>query len=40
MCEAVAYLLENGEERLILEDVEAFEPEGEEVSHKIILVRA
>jgi len=31
MCEAAAYLLENGEESLILEDVDAFEPEGDEV---------
>jgi predicted RNA-binding protein len=31
MCEAAAYLLENGEERLILEDVDAFEPEGGEM---------
>jgi predicted RNA-binding protein len=31
MCEAKAYLLENGEERLILEDVDGFEPEGDEV---------
>ncbi len=32
MCEAAAYLLENGEERLILEDVDAFAPEGDEVN--------
>ena len=31
MCEAAAYFLENGEERLILEDVDAFEPEGGEM---------
>jgi predicted RNA-binding protein len=36
MCEAAAYLLENGEERLILEDVDAFTPEGDEVNLRSI----
>jgi predicted RNA-binding protein len=36
MCEAAAYFLENGEERLILEDVDAFEPEGDEVKLRSI----
>jgi predicted RNA-binding protein len=36
MCEASAYLLEDGKERLILEDVEAFEPEGDEVKLRSI----
>ena len=36
MCEAAAYLLENGEERLILEDVDAFAPEGDEVNLRSI----
>ncbi len=36
MCEAAAYFLENGEERLILEDVDAFEPEGDEVMLKSV----
>ncbi len=36
MCEAAAYFLENGEERLILEDVDVFEPEGDEVMLKSI----
>jgi len=36
MCEAAAYLLENGEERLLLSDVDAFEPEGEEMKLRSI----
>jgi len=36
MCEAAAYLLEDGEERLILEDVDAFEPEGDGVKLRSI----
>jgi len=36
MCEAVAYLLENGEERLLLENIDAFEPEGDEVKLRSI----
>ncbi len=36
MCEAAAYMLENGEERLRLEDVDAVEPEGDEVRLKSI----
>jgi predicted RNA-binding protein len=36
MCEAAAYMLENGEERLVLGDVDAFEPEGDEVKLKSI----
>jgi predicted RNA-binding protein len=31
MCEAAAYLLQNGEERLILESVDFLEPEGDEI---------
>ena len=36
MCEAAAYLLENGVERLLLSDVDAFEPEGDEVKLRSI----
>jgi len=36
MCEAAAYLLEDGKERLLLEDVDAFEPEGDEVTLRSI----
>jgi len=36
MCEAAAYLLENGEERLLLSDVDAFEPEGDEMKLRSI----
>ena len=36
MCEAAAYLLEKGEERLILENVDAFAPEGDEVNLRSI----
>ena len=31
MCEAAAYLLQNGEERLILESVDILESEGDEI---------
>jgi predicted RNA-binding protein len=36
MCEAAAYLLENGVERLLFSDVDAFEPEGDEVKLRSI----
>jgi predicted RNA-binding protein len=36
MCEAAAYLLKNGEERLILEQVGGLEPEGDEVKLRSI----
>jgi predicted RNA-binding protein len=29
MCEAAAYLLKNGQEELLLEDVDVIEPDGE-----------
>jgi predicted RNA-binding protein len=31
MCEATAYLLKNGQEELILKDVDVIEPDGENV---------
>ena len=31
MCEATAYLLRNGEEELILKDVDVIEPDGDNV---------
>jgi len=36
MCEAAAYLLENGVEHLLLSDVDAFEPEGDEMKLRSI----
>jgi predicted RNA-binding protein len=31
MCEATAYLLKNGQEELVLKDVDVIEPDGENV---------
>ena len=31
MCEATAYLLKNGQEELILKDVDVIEPDGDQV---------
>ena len=31
MCEAAAYLLKNGQEELILKDVDVIEPDGDQV---------
>ena len=31
MCEATAYLLKNGQEKLILKDVDVIEPDGDSV---------
>jgi len=36
MCEAVASFLENGQERVLLEDVDAFEPVGDEAKLRSI----